>query len=142
MPYIIISTIIINNTLKSISACVHIKYCDVIDMIYDGVVGFLSARDGDLEGNYGLYDQIASLEWVRQNILEFGGDPDRVTIFGNSAGGASVGILAVSPKAKGSLQNRLSSNRTEPPKRTCFNYRLFSGLDATEQTPTSGSSRD
>jgi len=66
-----------------------------------GVLGFLSARDENLEGNYGLYDQIASLAWIRQNILEFRGDPNRVTIFGNSAGGASVGILAVSPKAKG-----------------------------------------
>lgn len=51
--------------------------------------------------DYGLRDQIAALEWVRDNISHFGGDPACVTIFGESAGGAAVGMLAASPKAKG-----------------------------------------
>jgi len=63
--------------------------------------GFLSARNASLVGNYGLWDQIEALRWIQLNIRAFGGDPNRVTIFGNSAGGASVGILSISPQADG-----------------------------------------
>ncbi len=51
--------------------------------------------------NYGLFDQIAALEWVQRNISAFGGDPDDVTIFGHSAGGVSVNFLMTTPQSKG-----------------------------------------
>ncbi|MFF2126211.1 carboxylesterase/lipase family protein [Streptomyces olivochromogenes] len=67
-----------------------------------GVEGFLHLGPGDPAGaNLGLLDQIAALEWVRDNIASFGGDPDRVTVFGQSAGAMSIGALLAMPAAKG-----------------------------------------
>ncbi|KAI1771328.1 alpha/beta-hydrolase [Hypoxylon cercidicola] len=64
-------------------------------------LGFLALNDGVTNGNYGLADQINAIDWVRNNIKDFGGDPDRITIFGQSAGAASVRALMASPKAIG-----------------------------------------
>jgi carboxylesterase 2/para-nitrobenzyl esterase len=64
-----------------------------------GAEGFLYLGDGI--ANLGLLDQIAALEWVRDNITDFGGDPDQVTIFGESAGALSIGTLLGVPRAKG-----------------------------------------
>lgn len=71
-----------------------------------GALGFLSLpelSDGDNEaaGNVALLDQIAALRWVHDNIAQFGGDPARVTIAGQSAGGQDVGLLMLSPLARG-----------------------------------------
>lgn len=72
-----------------------------------GIFGFmthpeLSAESSNkVSGNYGILDQIQSLKWVKENIAQFGGDPDNVTIFGQSAGAGSVRTLAESPLARG-----------------------------------------
>ncbi len=62
---------------------------------------FAGAVGGDHTGNYGLWDQITALQWLKNNIAAFGGDPDCITIMGESAGAMSVQDLIVSPLAKG-----------------------------------------
>ena len=69
-----------------------------------GAEGFLYLADGD--ANLGLLDQVAALEWVRDNIAAFGGDPDNVTIFGESAGAMSVGTLLAMPARRGPVPAR------------------------------------
>ncbi|GAB5582352.1 cocaine esterase isoform X1 [Prionailurus iriomotensis] len=66
-----------------------------------GVLGFFSTGDKHATGNWGYLDQVAALRWVQQNIAYFGGDPGRVTISGESAGGTSVSSHVVSPMSKG-----------------------------------------
>ncbi|KAK0076648.1 hypothetical protein PV325_005056, partial [Microctonus aethiopoides] len=66
-----------------------------------GIFGFLNAEDEEAPGNQGLKDQVQALRWIQQNISQFGGDPNNVTIFGESAGGASVHYLTISPLTQG-----------------------------------------
>ncbi|KAK3083746.1 hypothetical protein FSP39_002528 [Pinctada imbricata] len=66
-----------------------------------GIFGFASLHNGDLKGNYGLWDQIMAMRWVKNNIMALGGDPDSITIYGESAGGFSVGLQALIPTNKG-----------------------------------------
>jgi para-nitrobenzyl esterase len=91
-----------------------------------GAFGFLADPELSVEsphhlsGNYGLLDLIAGLTWVKRNIAEFGGDPSRVTIWGQSSGGDAVSLLAVSPLARGPFQRALSESggiAFSPPKR-------------------------
>ncbi|XP_066972844.1 LOW QUALITY PROTEIN: cocaine esterase-like [Macrobrachium rosenbergii] len=72
-----------------------------------GSLGFMSTGDAVLPGNLGLKDQTAALEWVQENIQRFGGDPNRVTIFGESAGSASVHYHILTPHSKGLFQRAI-----------------------------------
>ncbi|XP_040580554.1 LOW QUALITY PROTEIN: acetylcholinesterase [Lepeophtheirus salmonis] len=63
-------------------------------------LGFLFFDTEDVPGNAGLYDQMMALQWVKNNIEEFGGDPDKITIFGESAGGCSVALHLLSPLSR------------------------------------------
>ena len=69
-------------------------------------------------GNLNLQDQIAGLTWIKNNIAQFGGDPDNITIMGESAGGASVMFLMISPKAKGLFQKAIAESGTTTFSRT------------------------
>lgn len=84
-----------------------------------GMFGFLahpelSAESAEgVSGNYGLLDQMAALEWVRNNIENFGGDPDRITIFGESAGGEAVLNLMTSPRSRGKFAAAISHSPSD-----------------------------
>lgn len=73
-------------------------------------------------GNYGLMDMIAGLQWIKKNISVFGGDPNKVTIFGESAGGIAVSMLCASPLAKGLFHGAISQSGGSfgPPRPTTF----------------------
>src|SRR5208283_4186871 len=101
-----------------------------------GALGFLAhpalsaETTNHVSGNYGLLDMVAGLQWVRRNIAAFGGDPDKVTIFGESAGGIAVSMLCASPLAKGLFQGAISQSGGSfgPPRPTSLpgeNMRLL-----------------
>ncbi|KAL4097011.1 hypothetical protein QTP88_021854 [Uroleucon formosanum] len=77
-----------------------------------GIIGFLSTENDDLPGNYGMKDQVFALKWVQKNINKFGGDPKKVTIFGESAGSASVGLHLLSPMSKGLFHKAIMESAT------------------------------
>ncbi|XP_054856547.1 fatty acyl-CoA hydrolase precursor, medium chain-like [Eublepharis macularius] len=75
-----------------------------------GLLGFFSTGSVEARGNWGLLDQIAALQWVQENIKQFGGDPQSVTIFGESAGAFSVDAQVLSPLSKGLFKRAISES--------------------------------
>ncbi|XP_043525690.1 esterase FE4-like [Frieseomelitta varia] len=107
-----------------------------------GAFGFLNLGHRVAPGNFAVKDIIAALEWVKENIANFGGDPDNVTIFGASAGGALVHSLLISPRARGLFHKAILHSgtlycpwTTESTKtRTAYGFKLASilGKDTTD----------
>ena len=106
-----------------------------------GQLGFLSHPEltaespNHVSGNYGLLDMIAGLKWIQKNIAAFGGDPTKVTIFGESAGGIAVSMLCASPLAKGLFHGAISQSGGSfgPPRVTTFpgeNLKLIKDAEA------------
>jgi para-nitrobenzyl esterase len=93
-----------------------------------GPLGFLAHPELSAEssnhssGNYGLLDMIAGLKWIQKNIAAFGGDPGKVTIFGESAGGIAVSMLCASPLAKGLFHGAISQSGGSfgPPRKITY----------------------
>lgn len=105
-----------------------------------GVFGYYAADDLKAEspngttGDYGLLDQIAALQWVRDNIGSFGGDPDRITIAGESAGSSSVNALCASPLTEGMFQYAIGESSSILPYKPYHTFRDYE--DAKEEGDT------
>jgi para-nitrobenzyl esterase len=100
-----------------------------------GLFGFLAhpaltaESPAQVSGNYGLQDQIFALQWVRDNITNFGGNPDNVTIFGESAGGTSVYVLMASPLARGLFHRAIAQSASIPGRMTTRAEREQGGVE-------------
>ncbi|CAD6190683.1 unnamed protein product [Caenorhabditis auriculariae] len=90
---------------SSIARNLCVKDIVVVSINYRlGIFGFFTTGDDVCRGNFGLWDQTLALKWVQEHIASFGGDPKNVTIFGQSAGGASVDLLSLSPHSRDLFQ--------------------------------------
>ncbi|XP_058454025.1 juvenile hormone esterase-like [Malaya genurostris] len=93
----------------------HLITEDVVVVTFNyriGILGFFSTGDSHAQGNWGMKDCVEALRWVRNNIAAFGGDPDNVTIFGESAGGVAVHYLVLSPMATGLFHKAIAQSGT------------------------------
>jgi hypothetical protein len=88
-----------------------------------GFFGFLCTGDENAKGNQGMWDQVLALKWVKENIHNFGGDPNNITVFGHSAGGVSVDLLALSPHSRGETNLTRHYKKFRPfPKNVLFGW--------------------
>ncbi|XP_017460831.1 PREDICTED: cholinesterase [Rhagoletis zephyria] len=109
------------------------------------IFGFLSTADGEAQGNYGLMDQSAALFWVKKNINHFGGDENRITIMGHSAGAISVGLHLISEEwSRGGFSgaimmsgNPISDDAVRDPKFYKYPLDSISNLFGCTRKPTS-----
>ena len=117
------------------------KGCILVTIQYRlGVFGFLADEEllaespNGTTGNYGLLDQIKALEWVRDNIAAFGGDPGNVTLAGESAGAACVSALCTSPLARGLFRRVIAESSTTTAPQPAHSFQLLAdGLAAGRQ---------
>jgi carboxylesterase type B len=89
------------------------SYNDVIVVTFNyrlGLLGFLNIPGTELKGNYGMLDQVMALKWVQENIGSFGGNPEQVTLFGESAGGSSTDLHILSPMSKGLFHKAIAQS--------------------------------
>ncbi|GBP80677.1 Esterase FE4 [Eumeta japonica] len=84
-----------------------------------GILGFLALDRKEAPGNMGLRDQVQALKWIKKNVAKFNGDPDNVTIFGISAGAASVEYLMLSPMARGLFHKAIAQSGSTLNHWTC-----------------------
>ncbi|XP_013209717.1 liver carboxylesterase 1 isoform X1 [Microtus ochrogaster] len=98
------------STYDGLPLAVHENVVVVVIQFRLGIWGFFSTGDEHSRGNWGHLDQVAALRWIQDNIANFGGNPASVTIFGESAGGASVSVLVVSPLAKNLFHRAISQS--------------------------------
>ncbi|KAL8565178.1 hypothetical protein ACOMHN_003965 [Nucella lapillus] len=97
-----------------------------------GVLGFFTSGDDAVPENLGLWDQNLALRWVKHNIGAFGGDPERITIFGESAGSMSVGLHLVMPQSKGLFKRAIMQSGSPQDIIKFYNFfdkkTIFKGL--------------
>nr|XP_045005206.1 carboxylesterase 1D isoform X3 [Jaculus jaculus] len=98
------------STYDGLALSAHEKVVVVTIQYRLGIWGFFSTGDEHSRGNWGHLDQVAALRWVQDNIVNFGGNPGSVTIFGESAGGESVSVLVLSPLAKNLFHRAISES--------------------------------
>jgi carboxylesterase type B len=97
-------------------------------------LGFLALDGTSLKGNYGISDQVAALDYIRAHIADFGGDADRITVFGQSAGAASVRALLASPKARGKFSGAIMQSNPAGAQYASTFTRYLTISEATELT--------